>query len=393
MEDWANVLVLIILSIGHAELWITLINRTHSYPIHEPLLKRIRHFHDVLIISFPLILFIVVGLYAPGVLTGGSWNQLPLFWKPILLLCGLGFLGFLFSTLRHILYKAPRQQSEYHSEIIDVRERLNQELTGEGPYHYLAGLPFNEIFTVEFSQKDFKFDRLPDNWDGLTILHLSDFHFSGTLTREYFCEVCRIAQESEPDLIVFAGDLIDEMHCLDWLDETLGQLKAPLGCYFILGNHDWNQQSDQIRQSLINRGWIDIASQSYRLEHTGHAMLIAGTEFPWMGQRPELGNSSVNEPGAESDFQLLVSHTPDNFHWAAKQGFDLMLSGHTHGGQVKIPLVGPVYAPSLHGTRYAGGTFYRDRTLLHVSRGLSGIHPLRWFCRPEISLLALRTGR
>lgn len=390
MEDGANILILLILSVGHAELWITLINRTHSYPIHEPLLKQIRHFHDILIVSFPLVLFSVVGFYAPGVLRGGEWNQLPFLWKPIFLLCGLGFLGFLYSTLRHLLSKTPRQQTEFHSEIIDIQKRSNQELINSGPYHYLAGLPFNQILTLEFSHKSFLLDRLPTDWDGLKILHLSDFHYSGTLKREFFREVCSIAQESQPDLVIFSGDLLDEMNCLDWLNETLGALEAPLGRYFILGNHDWDQQSDQIRQTLVSKGWADIASQFVRIEHAGHRMLIAGTEFPWMGQRPEIKDSTVNAiPAAESEFQLLVSHTPDNFHWAAGQGYDLMLSGHTHGGQVRIPIVGPVYSPSLHGTRYASGTFYRGRTLLHVSRGLSGIHPLRLFCRPEISLLTL----
>lgn len=394
MEAWANALILIMLSVGHAELWITLINRTHSYPIHEPILKRIRHVHDVLIVSFPLILFLTVGLYAPGVLRGGAWSELPLLWIPIFLLCGLGFLGFVYSVLRNLLYKIPRQQTEQHSEIFDMRQLVNQELIGAGPYHYLTGLPYNEIFNVEFSRKTFALNRIPADWDGLTILHLSDFHFSGTLTREYFREICRLAQEAQPDLIIFAGDLVDEMHCLDWLDETLGCLDAPLGRYFILGNHDWNQQSLQIRQSLIDKGWTDIAARSVRLEHAGHAMQLAGTEVPWMGEHPEIQEFAESESAEnDSDFLLLVSHTPDNFHWATRQGYDLVLSGHTHGGQVRLPIVGPIYAPSLHGTRYASGTFYRGSTLLHVSRGLSGIHPLRWFCRPEISLLTLQSGR
>jgi len=75
MEAWANALILIMLSVGHAELWITLINRTHSYPIHEPILKRIRHVHDVLIVSFPLILFLTVGLYTPGVFAGRGMER------------------------------------------------------------------------------------------------------------------------------------------------------------------------------------------------------------------------------------------------------------------------------------------------------------------------------
>ena len=123
-------------------------------------------------------------------------------------------------------------------------------------------------------------------------------------------------------------------------------------------------------------------------------MQVARTEVPWMGEHPKIQGTSGNQSAEnDSDFLLLVSHTPDNFHWAARQGYDLVLSGHTHGGQVRLPIVGPIYAPSLHGTRYASGTFYRGSTLLHVSRGLSGIHPLRWFCRPEISLLTLQAGR
>ncbi len=390
MEVWINGLILIMLSIGHAELWITFINRTHALPVHEPLLKKTRHVTYFMILAFPLFLFVMVGLNSPGVLRGGEWSQLSFWWKPVFLICTLGFIGLLISGFRHLFYRAPRQQTESHSEIINVRERLGQTLIGDGPYHFLAGLPLNEIFSVEFTRKTFVIDRLPAAWDGLTILHLSDLHFSGTLTRDYFRELCRIAQESQPDLIIFSGDLVDEMHCLDWLDETLGQLQAPLGRYFILGNHDWNQLSEQIRTSLTRLGWIDISSLTLRLEHAGHSMLLAGTEVPWMGQHPEL---PAQEGDESADFLLLVSHTPDNFFWSCKQGYDLVLAGHTHGGQIRLPLIGPILAPSLHGTRYTSGTFYRKSTLMHVSRGISAIHPLRWRCRPEFSLLTLRTGR
>ena len=100
-----------------------------------------------------------------------------------------------------------------------------------------------------------------------------------------------------------------------------------------------------------------------------------------MGEHPEIKRSSIGEgTEPESDFFLLVSHTPDHFHWAVRQEYDLVLSGHTHGGQVRFPLIGPVFAPSLHGTRYTSGTFARGSTVLHVSRGVSGIHPLRWLC-------------
>lgn len=379
------------LSIGHAELWIMLINRTHAMAIHDAMLKRLRHVLELLIVLFPIVLFGAVGLYTPGVLVGGAWDQLPLWWKPVFLVCTLGFLGLMYSGFRHLLYKPPRQQIEQQSELIHMRERLNQDLIGEGPYHYLAGLPFNEIFSLEFTRKSFQLPRLPVNWEGLTILHVSDLHFSGTLKREYFVELCRIAQETKPDLIIFAGDLIDEMKCLDWLDDTLGPMQAPLGCYFILGNHDWHQDNLLIRETLAKTGWVDLSAEPFLLQHAGHTLQLAGTEAPWMGTLPKIKRpATVNGDEAKSDFQLLVSHTPDHFHWAVRQGYDLVLSGHTHGGQVRFPVIGPVFAPSLHGTRYTSGTFARGSTVLHVSRGVSGIHPLRWLCRPEISLLTLK---
>ncbi len=393
MEAVANGLILLILSIGHAELWIMVINRTHAMPIHDAWLKRLRHVLELFIILFPIVLFLSVGLYSPGVLVGGAWSQLPFWWKPVLLVCALGFLGLIYSGFRHLFYKPPREQTEQESELIHMRQRLNQDLIGEGPYHYLAGLPFNEIFSVEFTRKTFQLPRLPADCEGLTIFHLSALHFSGTLKREYFVELCRIAQETTPDLIIFSGDLIDEMECLDWLDDTLGAMHAPLGCFFILGNHDWNQESLQIRAALVKTGWTDLAAEPFLLQHAGHTLQIAGTEVPWMGSHPEIKRSTTRAGAdSESDFLLLVSHTPDHFHWAVRQGYDLVLSGHTHGGQVRFPVIGPVFAPSLHGTRYASGTFARGSTVLHVSRGVSGIHPLRWFCRPEISLLTLRTG-
>jgi predicted MPP superfamily phosphohydrolase len=86
----------------------------------------------------------------------------------------------------------------------------------------------------------------------------------------------------------------------------------------------------------------------------------------------------------------LLSHTPDHLAWARSHHVHLMLSGHNHGGQVVLPIIGPVYSPSLSGCRHAGGEFFEDPTLLVVSRGLAGRHPLRLGCRPEITKLVLR---
>jgi uncharacterized protein len=115
-------------------------------------------------------------------------------------------------------------------------------------------------------------------------------------------------------------------------------------------------------------------------------LVIAGTERPWIGEHPHLNGIPPET------FRLLLSHTPDNLPWAKGERVDLMLSGHNHGGQVVLPVFGPVYSPSRFGVRYAAGVFWSDPTLLYVSRGVSGKHPLRWNCPPEVTKLVLRAG-
>jgi predicted MPP superfamily phosphohydrolase len=86
---------------------------------------------------------------------------------------------------------------------------------------------------------------------------------------------------------------------------------------------------------------------------------------------------------------LGISHSPDQFLWARNKGCHLLLCGHTHGGQVRVPGIGPIVAPSFHGSRYASGVFFQSPTVMHVTRGIAGTHPLRWWCAPEASLLEI----
>jgi predicted MPP superfamily phosphohydrolase len=117
-------------------------------------------------------------------------------------------------------------------------------------------------------------------------------------------------------------------------------------------------------------------------------LLLAGNERPWFGTAPNLANAPP-PTAAGGPFRILLSHTPDQIAWARRNHFDLVLAGHTHGGQIRIPLAGPIVSPSRYGVRYASGTFFEGRTLMHVSRGLSGLHNLRWRCPPELALLEL----
>jgi predicted MPP superfamily phosphohydrolase len=87
---------------------------------------------------------------------------------------------------------------------------------------------------------------------------------------------------------------------------------------------------------------------------------------------------------------LCLSHTPDNIAWARQHRIDLVLAGHVHGGQIRLPLIGSIFVPSKYSRRYDGGTFHEPPTVMHVSRGLAGEHALRYNCRPEVTLVVLR---
>lgn len=381
---WMNATLLLIFVAGHTTLWISGINRLHGLPWHDRTLKPIRHLHDFAIVAFPCIVLWRVGLTGPKLLLGGSWSALDAFWQVVFCICTLGVFGLAWAIVRHLAYRPPRQQIRQQSTVTDIARQLGSKPIGHGPHSRLVRFPGNEQFSVELSQKTFLLPQLPVEWNGLSILHLSDWHFSGTIRKEYFEQAAEIASREEVDLVCFTGDLLDNPALVDWLPSTLDRIPARLGRYFILGNHDWYSDFQPTRAKLTGLGWHDLGSRCEVLEINGRRLAIGGDETPWIGEHPTF-------PG-DADFLLLLSHAPDTIAWARAQGVDLMLAGHNHGGQVRIPGLGAVFSPSLYGCKYASGTFYEAPTLLHVSRGLAGIHPLRYRCRPEMTRLILQSG-
>lgn len=391
MSLFHHLIWFVTLSIGNAEILVTLVNRIHALPVRERYLREIRHIHDLLIPLFPFWLVVVIGCFGPGVFFESitpteTWHGLPWMVQAYFGVCCVGFAGFLASLIRHNTYRPPRQQVEFSSTVTDVEDELGFRPTGPGRHLSLTKLPGNQCFKVEWTERTFELTRIPKEWDGLTILHLTDLHFIGTLSLPFFEFIAEKAQSLNADLICFTGDLLDEDEFNEWIPTTLGKLEAPFGKYFILGNHDWNLDMPPIRQSLTQLGWQDVAGTSTSVNVHGRELLIGGTEKPWTGGHPDFGT-------IDERFRLLLSHTPDNFSWARRNQVDLVLAGHNHGGQVVLPIIGPVYSPSLYGCRNAAGVFYSDPTLLFVSRGISGQHPLRIRCRPEVSLIRLRSSR
>jgi uncharacterized protein len=369
-----KILLLLLTLLGHAFFWIGLINRLHAIDIPRRPLK---------IITYSLFLFVggvAVLVVRRWVMESGE--PAPLF-DAYLVLCR--FIAP--ATILRLLYVRFRYRRPALVRRHSVR-RANLDLSsaaknGERARHVLTRLPLNEILRLEVSDWSIDVPRLPPALDRLSIIHLSDLHFTGRVGKAYFREVVRTCNECEPDLTCITGDIIDRACCFDWIADTVGRLSARHGVYFILGNHDREVDTNRLRQTLTQCGLIDLGGRWASVDILETTVLIAGNERPWFPSDTRL------PPAENGDLRIALAHSPDQLSWARRWRADLMLAGHTHGGQIRIPPLGAIFSPSIEGVKFLSGVYSVPPTILHVSRGLSGDIPVRWNCPPEISRLRL----
>ncbi len=257
-------------------------------------------------------------------------------------------------------------------------------------YSRVLRLPGNESSRCEFTDVGFQIQRLPPSLEGFSVLHLSDLHFSGRIPNAFYEEVIDAANGYGNDLAVVTGDIVDNSDYLDAACEILGRLQARYGVYFILGNHDYRCDARWIRQRLVESGLIDVGGRVEVLEIGAETLLVGGDERPWGKAVPDFAAAARGDP--RRPFRLLLAHTPDQFRWAARHGVDLVLAGHTHGGQVCMPWLGPILTPCASGIRYSAGAFYRPPTAMYVTRGVGGEFPIRYFCPPEVARVVLHAA-
>jgi uncharacterized protein len=232
--------------------------------------------------------------------------------------------------------------------------------------------------------------RLGPELDGLRIVHLSDLHFTGLVPKTYFQEIVRQSNALVPDIVAITGDLIDNRCCFDWLADVLGRFESRYGTYFILGNHDEDFGAPPIRQALTAAGLIDLGGRWMEIQVRQSPLILAGNELPWIKPAADLATAPPGR-SAGGPLRIVLAHSPDQFGWACRHDVDLVLAGHVHGGQVRLPLVGPILAPSLHGVWYADRTCYvRRPAVMHVSRGVSWAIPFRFGCPREMVEIVLR---
>lgn len=384
-----DLLATVLAFLGHFSLCVWVFNRLHARPWPRPRIKAAEQL---------VLLFAggVVAIFALRALMTGScvWQgEIPraaeLAWLAYPAFCGLiALLAVPMWVVPKLRERVPAALLSNDTTHLDLALRLGKSLAGTPGTRLCAALPGNEIFHIAIQRKTLHLPRLPEELEGLSIAHLSDLHMTGRVTRPYYDEMVELTNAQQPDVIVITGDICEKVACLEWIVPTLGRLRAKEGKFFVLGNHELKLPDvSHLRRLMEQAGFVDVASQSRLVPLRGREILLAGTEMPWFGSLPN-DLPSVTE----GLFRLLLSHTPDLLPWAKASAFDLMLAGHNHGGQIRLPIIGPLIAPSNYGFRYAGGLYYEEPTLLHVSRGLGGLHPVRLNCPPELPILIL-TGR
>ena len=241
----------------------------------------------------------------------------------------------------------------------------------------------------ELTLTDIWLRRLPAAFDGLRIVHLTDIHHSLFTPLEDIERAVHLANLLRPDLIALTGDYITLSPSYIWpAARALGKLRARLGAFAVLGNHDFQVGAGEITRAL--------RAQRIRVLRNAHFALRARSATLWMVGVDDLWWGADDLPAAlravpARDPRILLCHNPIGIRQAAAHGIDFVLSGHTHGGQVRLPVVGSVYGRSKLGTRFVEGWNRLDGTQIYVSRGIGKVLlPVRLGCPPEIACLRLR---
>jgi predicted MPP superfamily phosphohydrolase len=251
----------------------------------------------------------------------------------------------------------------------------------------MARVAVTEPFMLSIERQEIFLRRLPKQLDGLRIVHLSDFHYGPMVNPEHLKRAVRAANERRPDLIALTGDYISQDRAYAApCAEVIGKLRARHGIYAVLGNHDHWTDAALIADLFRAEDVRVLINEGSRIDLHGETFWLAGVDDTMVG----LEDLSLAMAGSrEEEFKLLLAHNPIILRRAARAGVDLVLSGHTHGGQVAWRS-----EKSRSGRprrRLLRGLGRRGNTQIYVTRGLGTVVlPIRYGCPPEISVLELR---
>ena len=252
-----------------------------------------------------------------------------------------------------------------------------------------SGLITNEILI--------KIDNLSNSYDGLKILHFTDLHYGRTVKEKELKKLVKEINNNKPDIVVFTGDLFDKDYKTT-LDErtilinNLKNIEAPLGKYIISGEHDSNEEWDNITKEI---NFTNI-NDNYKLifKENENPLIISGISSNLedktnIKDKLKIYNDFINDTKEKIVYSILLIHEPDYIDEINVDNYNLILAGHSHGGQIKLPFIGPIIFRDGY-KKYYDSYYKINNTDLYISNGLgTSNNNFRLFNKPSINLYRL----
>jgi len=275
-----------------------------------------------------------------------------------------------------------------------ISDRINSLVTSDKPLRQLAGnvskiakTAMDEASSLSLERVEIELKRLPKKLDGFKIIHLSDFHHSPFTNLEHIERAVKIANRLKPDMFILTGDYVShEKKYIAPVAKVLGTLHSEFGTYACLGNHDHWTSPELVVRKFGEAGIKMLVNEGLRFEARGSSFWICGVDDHMVGKADLTAALKGSFP---DEMKLLLAHNPIILRQAARYGVDLTLSGHTHGGQVKVRDPEKRLLPR---RKLSSGLHRRKDSQIYITRGIGTVVlPIRYQCPPEISLLELRS--
>lgn len=265
------------------------------------------------------------------------------------------------------------------------RTFLKKMVVGAGGFFLTSSViyPFAEAQLCRVTRYQLHLKNLPPQFTNTHIVFLSDIHLGPTVSLDYLRGVIKIVQNLRPDLLALGGDYIFKSASYIWpMTDLLSEIRTPLGVYGVLGNHDYANDEASIRAALRKGQVKDLTNTGVWLNKGVHRIRICGVDDLNLGD-PDAESALAD--ATTSDIVLMLSHNPDFLETLTDPRVTLALSGHTHGGQIRIPGWGAPVIPSEYGQKYAYGLVNAPTTQVLVTSGVGTIIvPARFCCPPEV---------
>jgi predicted MPP superfamily phosphohydrolase len=252
-------------------------------------------------------------------------------------------------------------------------------------FSLVARSALNEANSLTIDKTQIRLKRLPKNLEGFRLVHLSDVHHSPFTSLEHITRAVEISNSLEPDMFFLTGDFVShETEYIAPVAKVLGKLESEFGTFACLGNHDHWTDAELVTNHLREANIKVLINEGFRFTARDSSFWLCGVDDYMVGEtdlRAALRGSFPDE------MKLLLAHNPKILYRAASARIDLMLSGHTHGGQIKLRDEEKRILPR---RKFASGLYRRKETQVYITRGIGTVVlPMRYGCPPEISLIEL----